>query len=166
MTSYLRLAALTSVIAVCGIGTALAAQTIAPTMARSGQSAPVEADAASPALTAAIRQALVRARPNAAADPEESGLVTTLADIIVTADVAPVQALASVRLAIAEERCLFENDDWNRWGCAGLASVASSIERAIGSGPAATVGEGGIATTPPPTTPGGGGADYRSPVGG
>lgn len=166
MTHYLRFAALTSVIAACGVATALAAQTIAPTMARTDQSASVEADAASPALTAAIRQALARARPNAAADPQESGLVTTLADIIVTADVAPVQALASVRLAIAEERCVFENSDWNRWGCAGLASVAASIERAIGSGPAATVGEGGVATPPPPSTPGGGGADYRSPVGG
>ena len=126
MTHYLRFAALTSVIAACGVATALAAQTIAPTMARTDQSAPVEADAASPALTAAIRQALARARPNAAADPQESGVVTTLADIIVTADVAPVQALASVRLAIAEERCVFENSDWNRWGCAGLASVAAS----------------------------------------
>ncbi len=166
MTRYLRFAALTSVIAACGFATALAAQTTASTVSQTGQGAPAEAEAASPALTAAIRQALARARPNAAADPQEAGVVTTLADIIVTADVAPGQALASVRLAIAEERCVFENNDWNRWGCAGLASVASSIERAIGSGPAATVGEGGVATPPPPTTPGGGGADYRSPVGG
>lgn len=162
MIQHLRIAALTTVIAACGVASAIAAQTVVPATAPT-RSAPAEA---SPALTAALRQAVARARANAAADLQETGVVTALADIIVNANAAPVQALASVRLAIAEEDCRFEDEAWNRWGCAGLASVASSIERAIGSGPAATVGEGGVATTPPPTTPGGGGADYRSPVGG
>ena len=93
-------------------------------------------------------------------------MVATLADIIVTANAAPAQALASVRLAIAEEGCVFDQTVWNRWGCAGMSSVASSIERAIGSGPAATVGQGGVAVPPPTTGTGSGGADYRSPIGG
>lgn len=161
MIHYLRIAGLTTVLAACGVASAIAAQSAVPATAQ--EASPT---LASPALTAAIREAVARARPNSAADSQESGVVTTLADIIVNANVVPVQALASVRLAIAEEGCVFEDEGWNRWGCAGLASVASSIVRAIGSGPAATVGEGGVATPPPPTTPGGGGADYRPPVGG
>ena len=97
---------------------------------------------------------------------KKAGVVATLADIIVTANAAPAQALASVRLAIAEEGCVFDQTVWNRWGCAGMSSVASSIERAIGSGPAATVGQGGVAVPPPTTGTGSGGADYRSPIGG
>ena len=121
---------------------------------------------ASPAVTASIRDAVARIRAGAARDPQESAVIATVADIIVTANLQPMQALASVRLAIAEEGCVFETDTWNRWGGAGLASVAASIQQAIGSGPAATIGEGGIAAAPPPPAPGGGGADYRSPIGG
>ncbi|MFN7110034.1 MAG: hypothetical protein ACK4M2_00230 [Brevundimonas sp.] len=120
----------------------------------------------SPSLTTSIREAVARARAGSAGDPQETTIATTLADIIVTANVQPAEALASVRLAIAEEGCVFEAESWNRWGCAGLSNVASSIQQAIGSGPAATIGEGGVATPPPSAAPGGGGADYRAPVGG
>lgn len=117
-------------------------------------------------LTASIRQTIANERANAASDPMETMIATAVADIIVTANIQPVQALGAVRLAIAEEGCLFEGDSWNRWGCAGLASVAASIQQAIATGPAATVGDGGPATPPPAAGPGGGGADYRSPIGG
>ena len=152
MIDYLRIAGLVAVVAFGGVPSVSIAQEATP--------------AASPALTASIRQAVDRARPGAASDAQEAGLIVTLSDIIVIGNFAPAQALASVRLAIADERCRFENDSWDRWGCAGMASVASSIQRAIGAGPAATVGQGGVAVPPTSTGPGGGGADYRSPVGG
>ena len=157
MNQYLRIAALTTVMVGGVVASAMAAQAI-------DRPAQAAAPAALPSLTASIRSAVARARPDAAADPEQMGVVATVADVIVNANVSPVQALASVRLAIAEERCVFEDEAWNRWGCAGLASVASSIEAAIGSGPAATTGEGGIAIATPPQVIGAG-ADYRSPVG-
>ena len=153
MIQYLRVAGLVAAIAAGGA--------ISPARGQTTASA-----APSPALTASIRQAVQRARTSSASDPQEAGVVATLADIIVTANAAPAQALASVRLAIAEEGCVFDQTVWNRWGCAGMSSVASSIERAIGSGPAATVGQGGVAVPPPTTGTGSGGADYRSPVGG
>jgi hypothetical protein len=144
MKHYLRVAGLIGVLAFGAGASASIAQTATST--------------ASPSLTASIREAVQRARAGAANDAQQAGVVATLADIIVTANVAPVQALASVRLAIAEERCVYENNDWNRWGCAGMASVASSIQQAIGSGPAATVGEGGVAIPPPSAGTGSGGA--------
>lgn len=147
-----------------GVTVGLAAVVV--TSATPASAVQTAAPAASPELTASIRQAVAGGRANSAGDPQQTAIVATLADIIVTANVAPAQALSSVRLAMAEERCVYENNAWNRWGCAGMASVASSIQTAIGAGPAATVGEGGVATPAPPSTPGGGGADYRSPVGG
>lgn len=150
MIHWMRATAMAGLLLASGAASGVAAQTAA----------------SSPSLTASIREAVARARAGSAGDPQETTIATTLADIIVTANVQPVQALASVRLAIAEEGCVFEAERWNRWGCAGLSNVASSIQQAIGSGPAATLGEGGVATPPPSAAPGGGGADYRSPVGG
>ena len=138
-------------------GSAFAAQTVAEAAAQTA------APDAVPGLTRSIREAVANARAGAADDAGELSVVTSVADVIVFANVQPVQALASVRLAIAEEKCVFEAETWNRWGCAGLSSVASSIQAAIGSAPAATVGTGPIPTPPTPGTPGGAGADYRSP---
>lgn len=130
--------------------------------------APVGAVAQAPeaaGLAGTIREAVARLRAQATAGAGETGVVATVADIIVTAAVAPPAALGAVRLAIAQEGCVFEQEQWNRWGCAGLAEVASAIEGAIGDGPAATGGEGGAPISQPPQFPGGG-ADYRPPVGG
>lgn len=122
-------------------------------------------DPGAQSLAGEIRGAVARLRPQAATDLAEAGVVATVADIIVTAGVAPPLALGAVRLAIAEEGCVFENDQWNRWGCAGLANVAAAIEGAAG-GPAAIGGDGGAPISQPPQFPGGGSADYRAPVGG
>ena len=151
MTHRMRLAGTAALLVACGATSSVAQPRL---------------QSASPALTASIREAVSRARVEAAGDREETTVVASVADVIVTANASPVQALASVRLAIAEEGCVFKAEAWNRWGCAGLASVAVSIEQAVGSGPAASLGEGGVATSAPPPPPGGGGADYRAPIGG
>ncbi len=151
MAPWTRRVAAAAMLVVCG-----ATQSVAQPAAQS----------ASPDLTASIRDAVARARAEASRDVQEAGVVARVADVIVTANASPVQALASVRLAIAEEGCVFEAEVWNRWGCAGLSSVAASIGQALGSGPAATIGEGGVATSAPPPPPSGGGADYRPPIGG
>lgn len=116
-------------------------------------------------LAGTIREAVARLRPQAATDVAEAGVVATVADVIVTAGVAPPVALGAVRLAIAQEGCVFEDDQWNRWGCAGLANVAAAIAGADG-GPAAIGGDGGAPISQPPQFPGGGSADYRPPVAG
>lgn len=157
MIHWMRATAAAGLLLASGAASTVTAQTAA---------SPQNAASPSPSLTTSIREAVARARAGSAGDPQETTIATTLADIIVTANVQPAQALASVRLAIAEEGCVFEAESWNRWGCAGLSNVASSIQQAIGSGPAATIGDGGVATPPPAAAPGGGGADYRSPVGG
>lgn len=117
-------------------------------------------------LVSQIRTAVQTARTRAAGDTAEASVVETVADVIVTANRSPQEALGAVRLAIADEGCLLTGGQWNRWGCLGLSNVAAAIEQTLAGGPAAILGEGGAPISAQPGLPGaGGGADYRSPIG-
>jgi hypothetical protein len=121
-------------------------------------------------LADSIRQALVAAikagrDQGLTGNDLETYIGQRVEQLIIQSGADPLLVQRALRLAMAQEKCVFEGERWTRTGCTALAQVSSTVEAALSGGPAAAGGAGGIAQPLALPLPGGGGSsDYRAPL--